>query len=234
MIFLHGANSAAPELAPLVEALQPYAQVRTPDMIGHGGRQVPESVTMDEIARDIVAWLDREGLERPLIGGYSFGGSVALYIARHFPERVAGVVALAPKHVFDAQTMRHWIHLVGHERLARLQFPWGKRTDELSRLHAPNTWEAVADLKARLFKALAESPPLPAAELRAIRVPVMAVSSNLDQIVPWAEMLELARQVPDCHLAMFHGPAHPLRAIALLPIARAIGGWIESKGLGGK
>jgi hypothetical protein len=59
----------------------------------------------------------------------------------------------------------------------------------------------------------------------------MVVSSNVDQIVPWNETLALAKRIPGSHVAMFYGPAHPLRAAPLLAIARAIDGWMKAKNL---
>jgi pimeloyl-ACP methyl ester carboxylesterase len=234
MIFLHGANSAGAELAPLAEAMRPYATVRTPDLIGHGGRPIPERIAMRELADDVVAWMDAERIENDVVGGYSFGGTLALYLARHHPDRVRGVIALAAKHVLDAATIKHWTYLVNHERLAGMKFPWGTRIEELARIHAPNAWQAVADLNARLFATLAAAPPLTEADLRAIAPPVMIVSSNLDQIVPWAETLALGKLIPGSHIAMFHGPAHPLRAIPLPAIARTIAEWLDAKGLRGR
>jgi pimeloyl-ACP methyl ester carboxylesterase len=175
--------------------------------------------------------MDRESIGSDVIGGYSFGGTLALYLARHHPDRVRGVVALAAKHKFDAETMRHWTYLVGHERLAGMKFPWGTRIEELARIHAPNPWQAVADLNARLFATLGATPPLTEADLSAIALPVMIVSSNLDQIVPWAETLALGKLIPGSHVAMFYGPAHPLRAIALAAIARTIDEWMRAKKL---
>ncbi len=231
MIFFHGANSAGVELAPLVEAMKPYAPVRAPNLLAHGGRPIPERLTMRDFADDVVAWMDGERIEKDVVGGYSFGGTLALYLARHHPDRVRGVIALAAKHVYDPETMRHWTYLVNHERLAGMKFPWGTRIEELARIHAPNTWQAVADANARLFAALREAPPLPEADLRAIRPPVMIVSSNLDQIVPWEETLALGKLIPGSHVAMFYGPAHPLRAIPLPAIARTIDQWLRSKNL---
>lgn len=231
MIFLHGANSGGTELHALVEAMKPYAAVRTPNLLGHGGRPLPTNAAMREVGDDVIAWMDREGIERDVVGGYSFGGTVALYLARHHPERVAGVVALATKHVFDAATLKHWQHLLTHERLERLTLGGVCRADELARLHAPNSWKDVADANTRLFAAFAAEPPLSEADLRAIRAPVLIVSSDLDPIVPWSETLALGRALPDAHVAMFHGPAHPLRTIPLPAIARNIHQWMAQRNL---
>ena len=232
MIFLHGANSAGAELAPFVEAMQPYTAVRTPNMIGHGGRPIPGRATVREIADDLIAWMDREGIERDVVGGYSFGGTMALYLARHYPGRVSGVVALAAKTNFDATALQHWAHLFTHERLERLVFQGGvRRIDQLAQIHAPNSWKDVADAEARLVAGFAASPPLPEADLRAIRAPVIIVSSDRDQIVPWAETMALGRALPDAYITMFYGPAHPLRAIPLAAIARTIHQWMTGRHL---
>jgi pimeloyl-ACP methyl ester carboxylesterase len=176
--------------------------------------------------------MDREGMEREVVGGYSFGATVALYVARHYPQRVSGVVALAGKHIFDARTLEHWRHLVSHERIERVKFPNGvRRVEELVRLHAPNAWKDVVDANARLFATFAADQPLPESDLRQIRAPVMIVSSNLDQIVPWTETMALGRALPDAHVAMFYGPAHPLQAIPLPAIARNIHEWMVRRKL---
>ena len=95
MVIIHGANSAAAEMAPFIEALRPYTRAVAPSLPGHGGRALPERMTVADFAGDVIAYMDREGIARDVITGYSFGGLVALYIARHYPQRVTAVVALA-------------------------------------------------------------------------------------------------------------------------------------------
>ena len=148
MIFLHGANSAGAELQAFVDAMKPYTPVRTPDLLGHRGRPIHDRITIGDVADDIVAWMDREGIDRDVLGGYSFGGTVALYLARHHPARVSGVVPLASKHVFDATTLQRWTHLLSHARVEGITLPGGiRRVDELTRLHAPSKWQDVLDLR---------------------------------------------------------------------------------------
>ena len=228
MVIIHGANSAAVEMAPFIEALRPYTQAVALSLPGHGGRPIDAPMTVRAFAEDVIAFMDREAIERAVLAGYSFGGTIALYVARHWPQRVSGVVALAAKSVFDETTIAHWTHLVQPERLGR---PGNPRTPELERIHAPVAWQDVARANAALFATLRASPPLSDADLAAISVPVMVVSSNLDQIVPWSESLALAKRIPASHLAMFYGPAHPIRAAPLLPIARAIGEWLRANHL---
>ena len=94
MIFLHGVNSAGEELRPFVDAMRPFTLVRTPDLLGHGGRALRAHPSTRDLADDVIDWMDREGVARDVLGGYSFGGTLALYLARHHPDRVSGVIAL--------------------------------------------------------------------------------------------------------------------------------------------
>jgi pimeloyl-ACP methyl ester carboxylesterase len=228
MVIIHGANSAAAEMQPLIEALEPYTKAVAVTLPGHGGRPLDAPMTVPAFAKDVIAFMDREGIERDVLAGYSFGGALALYIARHYPERVTAVVALATKHVFDDATLAHWKHLVQPQRLGR---PGNPRTAELEKIHAPNDWRDVARENETFFATLRENPPVSEADLRAITVPVMVVSTKEDQIVPWEETLALGRRIPGSHVAMFYGPAHPLRAAPLLAIARAVGEWLKAKKL---
>jgi pimeloyl-ACP methyl ester carboxylesterase len=228
VIIIHGANSAAVEMQPFIDALRPFTQAVALSLPGHGGRPLDAPMTVPRFADDVIAFMDREGIGRAVLAGYSFGGAVALYVARHFPQRVSGVVALATKYVFDEATIGHWTHLVQPERLGR---PGNPRKAELEKIHAPNAWQDVARANAGLFQTLLASAPLSDADLAAIRVPVMIVSSKMDQIAPWDETIALAKRIPASHVAMFYGPAHPIRAAPLLAIARAIDQWMRAKNL---
>jgi pimeloyl-ACP methyl ester carboxylesterase len=220
IVLVHGALGCAREVEPLAAALRYYGDVRTPEFIGHGGRALPETLTIDAIARDLVEYLDREAIGRALFVGYSLGGYVALYLARHFPERVAGAVSIAGKFRFDEATVKHWSYLADPDRLRS-----NGRALVHEKNHAPQDWIAVARMNSRLFAALGREPELTEADLAAIAAPVMLISSDRDQLVPWSETTDMRRRIPRSHYAMFYGSAHPLPAIPLHPVARAIDGW---------
>lgn len=227
MILLHGSNSAGVEMAPLADALRPYMQTTSPNLIGHGGRPIPESLSVPDFARDVLEQLDRQGIERTFITGYSTGGIIGLYLARHYPERVQGVCALATKYVFDAKTVQHWTHIVHPDRLGK---PGSPRKAVLERIQAPNDWTVLAMTNYRFYESLGRAPPLSDADMRAIEAPVLVVSSNRDQIVPWEESVALAKLIPRSELAMFYGPGHPLAAVPVLPVARVIATWTQKVG----
>lgn len=61
---------------------------------------------MHEEALDVMpALFDRLGIERPVLIGHSDGGSIALIHAGAYPERVAGLVVLAPHEFVEEKTL---------------------------------------------------------------------------------------------------------------------------------
>jgi pimeloyl-ACP methyl ester carboxylesterase len=223
LILIHGAVGCAAEIEPLAAALRHYGEVTTPNLIGHGGRPIPEHLSIEAMARDVVDQCDQAGVGPAFVVGYSLGATLALYLARHYPQRFLGVCALAPKIVFDARTISHWTHLADPDRLRR-----NGRSLIHEKNHAPQDWVEVTRVNSELFRALGEHPPLEDADLAAITVPVMIVSGDRDPLVPWEEAKAIAKAIPASHLAMFYGGAHPMGAIPLHQIARAITGWMDS------
>ena len=65
------------------------------DLRGHGRSPVPPGpYAMADLAGDVVALLDRLGVERATLAGVSLGGMVALRAALDAPDRVEGLVAV--------------------------------------------------------------------------------------------------------------------------------------------
>ena len=62
-------------------------------MRGHGRSPVPgPPYAMADLGADLVALLDRNGIERASLCGVSLGGMVSMWVAAHAPERVDRLV----------------------------------------------------------------------------------------------------------------------------------------------
>ena len=64
LVMLHGSNGSGETLLPLADLLRPHARIETPNLIGHGGRSVPERFSVRDFAEDVVAYLDAQKLAR--------------------------------------------------------------------------------------------------------------------------------------------------------------------------
>ena len=223
MILLHGGNGAPSGVTTLVQALSAHAQVWSPAMQGHAGRVLPASLSVQGMAEDLLRQMDERRCERSFIGGYSFGAYVALYLARHYPDRFLGVWTLAVKVVFDAPAVAHLMHLTSPERLDKPGHPF---VDEIKQRHLPQDWRAVMLLNQGLFRSLGVAAPLMAADWSAMRVPALVISGDADPLVPLQETHRLGAWLR-CPVVLFPGSAHPLAAVPIQAVAREIGRWMD-------
>ncbi len=224
LILLHGSRSAASAMRPLLEALRPWGPVHAFDLIGHGGREIPAAFSIEALAQDVLAQMDQAGIERAYLFGHSMGGYLALYLARHAPDRIAAVCSLAAKWVFDERTVGHFTHL---SSLARIRAPGSRQPELMDRRHPGQDWTALVSGLADLYRELGRSPALTGADLRALSVPALIMTGHADQVVSWAESLRLANLIPRAQGFTFAGKAHPLETVPTDFLATVISAWIE-------
>lgn len=94
ILFIHGHPFDRSMWRPQVEHLTALGwHVLAPDLRGYGASPVTEGVvTLPEFAADLVALLDREGVEAAVVCGLSMGGQIAMELVHTYPDRVAGLV----------------------------------------------------------------------------------------------------------------------------------------------
>jgi pimeloyl-ACP methyl ester carboxylesterase len=79
-----------------------------PDLRGHGHsdkKKKKSLYTFERFSRDLELILKKEKIEKVIIVGYSFGGSLAIDFSLRYPERTAGLVLLSANHV---NPLKYW------------------------------------------------------------------------------------------------------------------------------
>ncbi|HEY0487156.1 MAG TPA: alpha/beta hydrolase [Mycobacteriales bacterium] len=89
------------------DALADVCRVITPDQRGFGGTPLGDDApSLERAADDVVALLDRLGLDRVVLGGLSMGGYVTMRVLARYPERVRGLVLADTKATADPAEVR--------------------------------------------------------------------------------------------------------------------------------
>lgn len=217
------------------------ARVIAPDLPGFG--RTPLSAAepdLDVYATEVLALLDRLGLDRVVVGGCSMGGYVAMAMLRAEPRRVAGLVLVGTRSVADAPEHRQNRYAMA-ERAERegagpllegfMPVLVGAATvegrpdviDTLTRMALEQSGAAVAWAQ----RAMAARPDYTAV-LRDATVPALVLCGEQDTLIPvdasrsMADVLQRAELVvvPDAgHLPPVETPA---------AVASAVTGWLDS------
>ena len=94
IVFIHGFSLDMRMWDPQFEHFSRTHRVVRYDLRGFGRSSVPAAAY--DHCDDLVALLDRLGIERPLLVGLSLGANIALRFAADWPDRVAGIVLASP------------------------------------------------------------------------------------------------------------------------------------------
>jgi pimeloyl-ACP methyl ester carboxylesterase len=203
-------------------ALARFGRAIAPDMLGFGYTQSPPSIrygTPTWLAQ-IASLLDRLEVRKVNIIGNSFGGALALRMAREMPERTGKLVLMGPVGTSFPLTDgldRVW----GYEpSLAAMRelldvFVWDRSiiTDDLVDLrYRASTRADVQDRFARLFPAprqrwidmLAQDD----AALRRIECETLIVHGRDDRVIPYAASEKLVRLLPRATLVPIERCGH--------------------------
>ncbi|WP_424211640.1 alpha/beta fold hydrolase [Streptomyces sp. BI20] len=224
-----GGGSVEANYGPVLEELAREFSVVAVDYPGTGGTPRSERpLALDELADELVAAADAEGLETFAVHGYSLGGNVALRLAARYPERVTALVLSASFVRADArldaiaELWRVFARRGEWAALSRLLTPLVLGEPTLGRLSAAEL-AAVQEATAGSFPpgagdhaALVRGADL-RSEAAGVRVPTLVIVTTEDELAQPALQRELAAAVPGAKVAEL--------ATGHLPFATAPARW---------
>ncbi len=217
--------------------LQRSHRVLHPDNRGIGAAPLGDGeLTIEAMAADMEALLDREGIERAPVVGWSMGGFVAQRLALRAPERVAALALIATDPGGRAAVpaaAEVWERLIDHSGAPREQ-----ATRLISLLFPPPLAEAVDAEFGEIVAAARE-----ALSLQALRAQegameawhreepthpgegapaTLVLHGAQDVVIPAANATALAALWPAAGVELFEGAGHAVMAQEPQRIAAAI------------
>ncbi|WP_346048854.1 alpha/beta fold hydrolase [Actinomadura chokoriensis] len=96
VVLLHGVTGHGARWRRTAEGYLADRAVLAPDLRGHGRSPHEPPWTVERHVADVLALLDAEGVERADLVGHSYGGMIALHLARTAPRRVRRLLLLDP------------------------------------------------------------------------------------------------------------------------------------------
>lgn len=213
LLLLHGAIGASDQFVNLAEALGDTYNVRTMDFSGHGGKPFPKGeLSIQFFAEEVKAFIDSEGPGKVSIFGYSMGGYVAMYLAKHYPAMVDKIITLATKFHWDEETAAKETKMLNAEKTEEKVPAFAQA---LAKRHAPNDWKELFFRTATMLNAMGRDNPLKAEDYATIENPSMILIGDKDKMITLDETVNVYRALPNAQMGMLPATQHPIEQVNL-------------------
>jgi pimeloyl-ACP methyl ester carboxylesterase len=214
LFLLHGAIGSSQQLKPLqAELIKSGFDTKLFDFCGHGGREIPATpFSISLFADELVNWMDDHRMGEIDIFGYSMGGYVALYMAKHYPERVGKILTLATKLAWDVPTAEKEVKMLNPEKIAE-KVP--KFAEALQQRHAPADWKVVLNKTAEMMLAMGAVPPLKDEDFRAITHKVQLCVGDRDNMVSESETRNVHHLITGSVFYLLPETPHPVEQMEI-------------------
>lgn len=202
---------------PQAAALARSTRVLRYDMRGHGRSPVPApAYTLADLGADLIALLDRHGVERASLCGVSLGGMVSMWVAAQRPERVERLVLCSTSALLGpAETWAERATLVRRRGMEAVA------DTVVARWFTPAFAAERPDVVAPIRADLAATPPdgyaaccevVGAMDLRAglgsIRAPTLVIGAEHDPSTPPEHARTIAAGIAGARLVVLPRGAH--------------------------
>lgn len=210
ILLLHGAIGSSAQLQPLAEALGREYHSHIFDFPGHGGKDLPVEFSIKLFAESVVDFLNKNNIIKTSVFGYSMGGYVAMYIAKHHPSLIDRVITLATK--FE------WSEAITEKELKMLQPDVIEQklpsfAETLTHRHAPQNWKQLMRKTAEMLTALGKDNTLKLTDYTSIATPSLIMLGDRDKMVSLEETVAVYKQLPSASLAVLPATPHPIEQV---------------------
>ena len=221
VVLLHGYPFNRSLWRDQLNALRRDFRVIVPDLRGHGESAVTsDAASMEAMAKDVAALLDRLNISAATIGGLSMGGYVALAFYRLFPARVESLVLAATRAQADTEEAKK--NRAVQAEKARTEGMEGIADTMLPKLLTPETVAKRPEVVKHVRGMMASTNPEGAAAalqgmamrqdqtslLPQITAPTLILVGREDVITPVADAESMHREISGSQLRVIENAGH--------------------------
>lgn len=211
LLILHGAIGSVKQFTHLVKFLESDFNVYAINFTGHGGSDIPSiPFSIKLFADDVLRWMEHKELDKIDIFGYSMGGYVALYLARHYPDKIGKVFTLATKFHWHEETAKREASMLDPAAISE-KFP--AFAEELKHRHSPEDWTIVLSKTADMMIDLGHNNTLKDTDYRAIENEIQLSVGDRDKMVSIDETLNVYKLLQKGRLLVLPDTHHPIEKV---------------------
>lgn len=212
LLILHGAIGASRQLEAVAARLSAEYDVHLFDFPGHGGKDLPDGpFSIKLFAAATLEYIQTHNLQQLTIFGYSMGGYVAMYLAKHHPHLITRIITLGTKFHWDEATAAKEIRMLDSDAISTKVPDFAAA---LADMHAPNDWKEVLQRTADMLTAMGKDNPLKPDDYKDIKTASLIMLGDRDKMVTFEETIATYKALPDAKMAVLPGTPHPVEKVA--------------------
>jgi len=195
LLLLHGNGGDISSMGDQLDFFSNHYQVIAPDSRGHGKSEMgPGRLTYRQMAEDMNALLDKLGLKKVDVLGWSDGGIVGLLLAINHPDKVDKLAIMGaniePGGLYDWESSSI-----------------KKQLEEVDAQIANGDTSEPWDVYHQQLSLMVSQPHIPLEKLKGITSPTLVMAADKD-VVRDDHTQSIFNALPNAHLCIFPGATH--------------------------
>ncbi len=210
LLLLHGAIGAKDQLQPLDNLLKEKYITHTVNFNGHGETVTGNSFSIEGFAQDVLDYLEQNNIDQAAIFGYSMGGYVAVWMARHYPQTISKIVTLATKFHWDEAIAAKEIKMLDGNIIEE-KIP--AFANQLQLRHGHSHWKILLEETRILLQQLGSSNALQPGDYTHISTPCLLLLGDKDKMVTREETMAVQELLPRAKYMLLANTPHPFEQV---------------------
>jgi pimeloyl-ACP methyl ester carboxylesterase len=239
VVLLHAFPLSADMWRPQLDRVPEGWRLLAPDVRGLGPDAATAAGTLDEMAADVIAWLDGLGIDRAVVGGASMGGYLTFALFRLVPDRFEGVILANTRAGADSaegragrDKMSALVRVSGASAVADQMIP--KLLGDTSRRTRPHLEPLVRTLiEANGVEGIdgaiqaMKNRPDSTGMLPSMEAPALIISGAEDTVIPQTDAELMMKRLPHACLVTIPDAGHLSNLEAPEAFSRALNDFLD-------
>jgi pimeloyl-ACP methyl ester carboxylesterase len=161
-------------------------------------------------ADNVFDYIKENNIEQVSIFGYSMGGYVAMYLARHYPQLINRIITLATKFHWDEVVAAKETKMLNADTMVEKIPAFAK---QLEQRHSPNDWKTILDKTKEMLLGLGKNNTLKLEDYGHITIPCLLLLGDKDKMITYAETVAVQQALPNGEFKLLPDTGHPIEQV---------------------